>query len=641
MDSSTTEPRGSRLPSIGIALGVLLAGFAFWPLQEAGFLADDWYTGAAIEERRSVDPSAAAAVRDAFRHQWTAEFDIFRPLTLLTIMGDYRLFGAHGGWHHLTNLLLWIAFAASTTWLAGLVAGGLGRARRWLLFFFVLLWPAATEAVGWLVAREDLLCGLFTVLAAGSLVSWPKRPVIAFLWLIPAFLAKETAVVAPFILFWTDWCLRTRQDLPRSKVFVRHLPGLVLVIGYLGMRAALFGSPGGTYNGKSYFDIATESDAPMRLFQGVVDSLLRLVAPANESAVSRLADASILPALPYVLGGLLGLVLLASLPRLGSAGFGRLTAAMGWALLPLPLVALPLGGVSEEMDKSRFLVLPTAGLAVLLATCLVRVPAALEKIAIGALLLATVFGAVLWHAHLDAYGEASRRAALVAEDLKTHSSPGERVYLLDIFAPPAEVGAMKPSLNRFEGVHVLAGGIYSAGKPPYVDDRREVLPLKPSEYPVLAEKRPRPTLLRLVEQEGGVPRLSPLAHGASGGRLGATLSPAQGEALALDAMPVFSVSFDGELPAEADRLRFVFQALDGNFARYEERFGSGAIPSELTIRGQSMTVWVNGEETESALDQNVLALLAKQQVALWWVEARSRDALISRTPWVAMPLGQP
>jgi protein O-mannosyl-transferase len=144
------------------------------------------------------------------------------PLTRLSHMLDYRLFGMAAGGHHLTNVLL---HALSAMLLFAFLHRATGR--RWLSAWVSLLFalhPLHVESVAWVSERKDVLSTLFAMLALWSYVRWAERP-SAFRYLAVALafalglMAKPMVMTLPLILLLLDvWPLgrgpRWREKIP-------------------------------------------------------------------------------------------------------------------------------------------------------------------------------------------------------------------------------------------------------------------------------------------------------------------------------------------------------------------------------------------------------------------------------------------
>ncbi len=132
----------------------------------------------------------------------------WHPITWLSLMLDYRLFGTDARGYHLVNLLLHVLNAV----LFGLLLGRL-TGRRASAFAASLLWavhPLRVESVVWISERKDLLCALFWLLSMTAYRHWLARPGTGrYLALLAAaalaMAAKPMAVTLPVALLLLDW----------------------------------------------------------------------------------------------------------------------------------------------------------------------------------------------------------------------------------------------------------------------------------------------------------------------------------------------------------------------------------------------------------------------------------------------------
>jgi len=220
--------------------------------------------------------SAANVPRYFTEHVWSgvpfAEKNYYRPMLLLFLLGNWKLFGPHpAGWHavclllHLLNTLL-IYFLARR--LLGespkvpLAAGGAAA-----LFG---VHPVQAEAVSWISCANDLLALLFLL---GSLHAWlnararvlgpgggppGKRRIwygLSLTSYLAALLSKEPAVLFAVFLFvfllagviTTEPAESTPSVLPRAAARIRVallgvVPYLVVAAAYLAIRQHVLGT---------------------------------------------------------------------------------------------------------------------------------------------------------------------------------------------------------------------------------------------------------------------------------------------------------------------------------------------------------------------------------------------------------------
>jgi tetratricopeptide (TPR) repeat protein len=165
------------------------------------------------------------------------------PVTRLSHMLDYQLYGLRSGGHHFTNVLF---HALAALLLFAFLHRATGA--RWpsaFVAFLFALHPLHVESVAWISERKDVLCAFFWFLALWGYVRYAeKQNAGRFLFVLSAFglglMSKPMIVTLPFLLLLLDyWPLRR----PLTKgIILEKIPFFVLaaaasVITYLVQRA--------------------------------------------------------------------------------------------------------------------------------------------------------------------------------------------------------------------------------------------------------------------------------------------------------------------------------------------------------------------------------------------------------------------
>jgi tetratricopeptide (TPR) repeat protein len=150
----------------------------------------------------------------------------WHPLTWISYMLDFSLFGDSPGEQHLVNmalhlgsvLLLFLALARMTRqmWRSALVAA------------IFAVHPLHVESVAWISERKDVLSTFFEMLALLLYVRYTEKPgVRSYLSVAAAFglslLAKPMVVTFPFVLLLLDYWPLRRIEWPLNGVIVRRL----------------------------------------------------------------------------------------------------------------------------------------------------------------------------------------------------------------------------------------------------------------------------------------------------------------------------------------------------------------------------------------------------------------------------------
>ncbi|MCX5855689.1 MAG: tetratricopeptide repeat protein [Deltaproteobacteria bacterium] len=176
------------------------------------------------------------------------EAGFWHPLTWLSLMLDYQMFGLNPGGFHWTNALLHIAntillfFVLSRmteeTWKSALVAA---------LFAFH---PLHVESVAWVSQRKDVLSTFFWFLTMLAYVCYAERPRIyryvpVVFFYVMGLMSKPMLVTLPFVLLLLDyWPLRRFSaysshvmgkirfpQIPPFSLILEKIPLLVLATG--------------------------------------------------------------------------------------------------------------------------------------------------------------------------------------------------------------------------------------------------------------------------------------------------------------------------------------------------------------------------------------------------------------------------
>ena len=189
----------------------------FWPVLKHKFVKydDDKYV---TENPHVTGGLTLQSVVWAFTRP---HFYMWHPVTSLSHLLDYELFGLNPSGHHLTSLLFHIANV--------------------LLLFFVLkkltgaVWPSAfvaaifgvhplqTESVAWVAERKNVLSAFFWLLTIAAYVRFAERPSIGrYLLVVLTFslglMAKPVVVTLPCVLLLLDyWPLQRLQSILRSS----------------------------------------------------------------------------------------------------------------------------------------------------------------------------------------------------------------------------------------------------------------------------------------------------------------------------------------------------------------------------------------------------------------------------------------
>jgi protein O-mannosyl-transferase len=159
------------------------------------------------------------AIRWAFT---TTYFSNWHPLTWLSYMLDYRLFGLKAGGYHLVNLLFHVLNTLLLFYILNRMTHAIWRSAAVAVLF--ALHPTHVESVAWVSERKDVLSTFFGMAAIGAYIFYAAKPGLKRYWpvvllFILSLMAKPMMVTLPFALLLFDyWPLKRYQPLKIAAV---------------------------------------------------------------------------------------------------------------------------------------------------------------------------------------------------------------------------------------------------------------------------------------------------------------------------------------------------------------------------------------------------------------------------------------
>ena len=144
----------------------------------------------------------------------------WHPLTLLSYLLDYQLYGLNPWGYHLTNVLLHAAAAIALFLVLRRMTGDFWPSAFVAAAFAIH--PLRVESVAWVGERKDVLSGLFFMLTLGAYVGYVRhaRSLVRYLLVIVLFalglMAKPMLVTLPLVLLLLDYWPLGRMSLPSA-----------------------------------------------------------------------------------------------------------------------------------------------------------------------------------------------------------------------------------------------------------------------------------------------------------------------------------------------------------------------------------------------------------------------------------------
>jgi Tfp pilus assembly protein PilF len=201
---------------------------AFAPVVGIGYVDfdDDEYVSANPHIQQGVNPGS---LRWAFTSFYAANW---HPITWLSHMLDWQVYGPSPMGHHVTSVLIHLASVLILFFSLERMTGAVVRSAFAAALFAVH--PLHVESVAWLAERKDVLCAFFWFLAIAAYAKGVERPkfnvrLTVFLFTALALMSKPMAVTLPLTLLLLDaWPLEGKRSLTVVAAVREKVPLFVL-----------------------------------------------------------------------------------------------------------------------------------------------------------------------------------------------------------------------------------------------------------------------------------------------------------------------------------------------------------------------------------------------------------------------------
>lgn len=381
---------------VGLAL-VLIVVACYWPAVRLGFVNfdDPLY----VTENRHVQAGLTWegllwAFQDVGSSNW-------HPLTWLSHMLDWTLFGAEAWGHHLTNLILHglntlLLFTALSA-----LTGAPGRSACVAALFAVH--PMNVESVAWVAERKNLLSTALGLLALQGWAFYVRRPGWKRLLPVAAchglgLMVKPMLVTMPFLLLLMDYwpCRRMAfkgSPVPFSRLVLEKVPLMALSAASVVM-TLLAAAEGGALKTLDHFPLGLRVANALNAYLLYVGKLLW---PFDLAVFYPYAAPK--PLQTVLAAVLIGAMTLLALRKARQAPW----LPVGWLWYLGTLVpVIGLVQVGRQSMADRYVYVPFIGLFIILVWLLAwgiggagRRRAAIRGLAIAALCVTVVFWGVL------------------------------------------------------------------------------------------------------------------------------------------------------------------------------------------------------------------------------------------------------
>jgi len=196
-------------------LAILLIGLTlavYWPVQNYSFLGydDPVYVTKNVMVQQGLSRESISWAFSA------SEAGFWHPLTWISLMMDYEIYGLNPSGYHWSNLLLHLAGTLLLFRVIYAMTGASGRSMVVAALF--ALHPLHVESVAWIAERKDVLSALFWMATMNAYVFYVRKPgygryILVLLCFLMGLMAKPMLVTLPVIMLLLDyWPLRRFWD---------------------------------------------------------------------------------------------------------------------------------------------------------------------------------------------------------------------------------------------------------------------------------------------------------------------------------------------------------------------------------------------------------------------------------------------
>lgn len=228
--------------AFNVSLALLLLTFAgYCAVIHSYFLSDDFNLIGRIS-------------REGYFAAWGEDtVGFLRPVTTITFLTDYRIWGFNPTGYHLTNIILHAAAGILVLLVARRLFDDWGLQNGDLTSIFVaglfIVLPSHTESVSWISGRTDLIATVFSLASVLAYMTVLRRrsfklSTLTVMLFIVALLAKESAIIVPvvwLILYSCDRSLRARGGGNSRFALLTLICSIPVLAGYLFLRKAVLG----------------------------------------------------------------------------------------------------------------------------------------------------------------------------------------------------------------------------------------------------------------------------------------------------------------------------------------------------------------------------------------------------------------
>ncbi|MCX6646561.1 MAG: hypothetical protein NTY09_09410 [bacterium] len=360
--------------------------------------------------------------------------EFFRPLGIISLRLDFIIWGDDPIGFHLTNLLLHSLNALLLFFL--LRRFGLKQTGSAVAAMLFALYPLNSEPVAWVSGRFDLLAATFTLL---TLHMWSiSRLRNDLRWMIPALifffmgiLSKENAAAGILLLPIIDTILnlKTRKEWGTGTgwLWQWYVIFAAIVVVIIGFRLWYFGDIGGysdQTNQATYFYVPVSAlmhnlfAADLKMLFSPVSRILwpvwNVVFRFGLAAIGIFFWAGLAISLYKSIGKAL---------KTDETDLAIIIGGIFWIIIMI-LPVLPIGGVQDSLNCSRFLYIPLAGFALWIGVAVdsgLRAGPILKNVTVALVIMILAVSGLTLHRNNVTWLEAGQIASRINTVMETYT----------------------------------------------------------------------------------------------------------------------------------------------------------------------------------------------------------------------------
>ena len=194
----------SQRQKLIVYIALTVVTFAvFWQVNQFDFVYDDI---AYVTQNSHIQ---CGITQDGLRWAFSTTYaEFWHPMTWLSLMFDYQLYGMNAGGYHITNVILHILSTLLLFRLFNRMTGAIWKSAFVAAFF--ALHPLRVESVAWIAERKDVLSVFWGILTLYLYVYYTEKPAIKRYLLvifsfICALMSKSMVVTLPVLMILLDY----------------------------------------------------------------------------------------------------------------------------------------------------------------------------------------------------------------------------------------------------------------------------------------------------------------------------------------------------------------------------------------------------------------------------------------------------